>query len=237
MESLEILPGVKVTNDLCLLVDGTVVLGDLHIGYEKALEGEGVHLPRIQTDTIKEAVQRIIDRHQPSRIVLLGDIKHDFRRTYGEGNRDVREVLDLMHQQTDVVVVRGNHDNFLAGIVSDLGIPFVERHSEGGMWMVHGHRAFSRRPVVIGHEHPSIKIFDRVGAYVKLPCFLHQREEGIVVLPAFSPLAAGNDMTGNDTPLSPVLREVELKDSSVYACSDIGLLSLGRLGDLVGLRL
>ncbi|MBO4797229.1 MAG: hypothetical protein J5494_00405, partial [Candidatus Methanomethylophilaceae archaeon] len=57
VRSIEILPGVRITSDRCLILDEgpTMVLGDLHLGYERALENEGVYLPRINTDSIRES--------------------------------------------------------------------------------------------------------------------------------------------------------------------------------------
>ena len=93
METAEILPGVRVTSDRCLVLDDgpTVVLGDLHLGYEKALEEEGMYIPRINTESIREALNLIIYKYEPKRIVLLGDIKHDFKRTRYEGKEEVRK--------------------------------------------------------------------------------------------------------------------------------------------------
>jgi metallophosphoesterase superfamily enzyme len=40
MRTLEVLPDVKITSDRCVLLDNgrTAVIGDLHLGFEKALE-------------------------------------------------------------------------------------------------------------------------------------------------------------------------------------------------------
>ncbi|MBR3410286.1 MAG: phosphoesterase, partial [Candidatus Methanomethylophilaceae archaeon] len=71
MRSIEILPGVRVTSDRCLVMDEgpTVVMGDLHLGYERALENEGVYLPRINTDSIRESLNDILCRYEPQRVV------------------------------------------------------------------------------------------------------------------------------------------------------------------------
>ena len=68
------LPGVRITSDRCLVLDDgpTVVLGDLHLGYERALEQEGMYLPRINTDSIRESLNTILSRYEPTRVVLLG---------------------------------------------------------------------------------------------------------------------------------------------------------------------
>jgi hypothetical protein len=160
-------------------------------------------------------------------LVVAGDIKHEFSRNLGQEMKDVRKVLDYLNDRTEVVLVKGNHDNYLENIVSRIEMPVVERYVQRGVTIVHGHSACADRPLVMGHEHPSIKLVDRIGAYLKLPCFIHLREEGIVVLPAFSPTDC----------LSPILREANVPSADIYACTDIGLLPLGPLSRLEGLRL
>lgn len=47
MRYKEILPGVRITSDRCLILEEgpTVVMGDLHLGYERALEQEACTYP------------------------------------------------------------------------------------------------------------------------------------------------------------------------------------------------
>ena len=72
MDSVEIEPGVRVTNDRCLVLEKehTLVIGDLHLGYEKALEDEGVYIPRMNTGSIRDSLNRIISKYEPETIVL-----------------------------------------------------------------------------------------------------------------------------------------------------------------------
>ena len=87
MDSVEVEPGLRVTNDRCIVFEEekVLVIGDLHLGYEKALEDEGMYLPRLNTESIREALNRLIEKYEPKEIVLLGDIKHDFKRAKFEG--------------------------------------------------------------------------------------------------------------------------------------------------------
>lgn len=241
MDEMEVFDGVRITSDLCLHLpeERTLVVADLHLGYETALEAQGIHIPRVQTRTIKEALVRAIDRHRAERVVLLGDVKHEFSRNMGQEIRDVRSVLDSISEMVNIIIVKGNHDNFIENIVSRTQIPVVNKYELMGVTFVHGHQPCEDRPLVIGHEHPSVKIVDSVGAYLKLPCHLVLRQEMIVVIPAFSPLAAGTDITGvpRSEYLSPILASSDVMNAEVYACSDIGLIPLGRNSSLGDLRL
>lgn len=241
MDSMEILPGVRVTSDRCLVLDDgpTVVISDLHLGYEKALEEEGMYLPRFNTDSIREALNRIICRYEPKRIVLLGDIKHDFKRTRYEGKEEVRRIAELLLNTADVVAVKGNHDNFLQNILQDVDIMAVDYVDLCGFRMEHGHTDSGKRPVIIGHEHPSVRISGSVSGGVKLQCFLHMKKEGIIVIPPFSPLSAGTDLSLStpDTFMSPACRAADTCDADVYAISEFGILPMGKLGDIENLRI
>jgi putative SbcD/Mre11-related phosphoesterase len=135
-------------------------------------------------------------------------------------------------------VVRGNHDNYLATIASKLGVEMVDELEIGGIWFAHGHLPNRHRPLVLGHEHPSVRLFDSVGACVKMPCFVHLPRERILVMPAFSPLASGTDYTGlgKGGAFSPILAEVDMSEARAYGCSEIGLLSLGLISELTRSR-
>ena len=241
MESYEILPGVHITKDRCLLIDDgpTIVLGDLHLGYERALEEEGMYIPRFNTDSIRESLNRIICEYEPARIVLLGDIKHDFKRTRYEGREEVRRIIDLLQGASEVICVKGNHDNFLQNILYDTGIMAVDYVDLCGFRMEHGHVDSGKRPVIIGHEHPSVRIAGAVSGGIKLQCFLHLKKEGIIVIPPFSPLSSGSDLSlaGQDTFMSPACRSADVSDADVYGISEIGILPLGKLGGIESIEL
>jgi hypothetical protein len=66
--------------DLGLLIDRTLIISDLHIGYEQALNREGIMVPRFQYKKILERLNEIINSFDIQRIVVNGDIKHEFGR-------------------------------------------------------------------------------------------------------------------------------------------------------------
>jgi len=232
MNQLEVMPGLTITNQLSAMVDGTLVVSDLHIGYESVLEDSGLHLPRIQTETMRDSLLDIVDRYSPDRFLILGDLKHEFSRNLAQEWSEARRILGTLQDHGEVIIIRGNHDNYLSTIASKLGVELVDDYSASGIHFVHGHLPCENRPLVMGHEHPSVRLFDSVGAYVKLPCFLHFEREEVLVMPAFSPLAAGTDITSGTGTLSPVLEGADLARAKVYGCSEIGILNLGEVGRL-----
>lgn len=240
MRSLEILPGVRVTNERCLVIDDgpTAVLGDLHLGYESALEEEGMYIPRMNTESIRDAINNILYEYEPKRVVLLGDIKHDFKRSRYEAREEVKKIIQMLMEASEVIVVKGNHDNFLQNILSDLGLMAVDYVDLCGFRMEHGHVDSHVRPVIIGHEHPSVRIPSEMGGGMKIQCFVHQKEEGIIVLPPFSPFSSGNDLVPDGKcMMAPALRDSNYNDADLYGVSEVGIIRLGKLRDVFDINL
>ncbi len=216
-----------------LMRSRTLLLGDLHLGIEASLELEGMQLPRAQAREMRRRIDEVVSAHHPKRIVVLGDLKHEFSRNLDQEWSQVREMLEHLGSLAELTVVRGNHDNYLATITSRLGLELVDQAVIDGVHLSHGHLVEPGRPLVQGHEHPSARLFDGVGGYIKLPAFLYHPQAEVLVLPAFSPLAAGNDVStllAGDV-LSPGLREVDMGEALVFGCSDIGLIRLGKVRD------
>ncbi|MCD6461675.1 MAG: metallophosphoesterase [Thermoplasmata archaeon] len=243
MDRVEVSPGVLLYNTGAVLVNGLVAMADLHIGYEAALGEEGTFIPRVQMEEILRAVDRTMSALSPDVILVNGDFKHAFDRNLGQEWEEVEEVLDALLSWAEVVVVRGNHDNFLSTILRRKGVPLVSSHTHDGVLFLHGHKwegavemvggEDMERMLVLGHEHPAVALRDASGAVVKTRCFLHlpMREGGILVLPAFSPLARGNDVLKGDF-LSPLLSGVDMDLAVVYAVTEIGLLRFGTVGEV-----
>ncbi len=241
MDSVEIEPGVRVTNDRCLILEKehVLVIGDLHLGYEKALEDEGVYIPRMNTDSIRDSLNRIISKYEPETIVLLGDIKHDFKRAKYEGKEEVRSILDLILGAAEVVVIRGNHDNYIQNIISDYGLMAVDYADIGGYRLGHGHVDSGVRPVIIGHEHPSVRIAGALSGGMKVQCFMYARKEGVIVIPPFSFLSSGNDLSGAypESFMSDACRNADVAEAELYGISELGIIPLGKLGYINELRI
>lgn len=241
MDSYEIEPGIRVTNERCLVFERerAVVLGDLHLGYEKALEDEGMYIPRMNTDSIRDSLNRILSKYEPETVVLLGDIKHDFRRAKYEGREEVRGIIQLIVDAAKVVVVKGNHDNYIQNIVSDFGLMAVDHVDIGGYRLEHGHQDSGKRPVIIGHEHPSVRITGAISGGLKVQCFLYARKDGVIVIPPFSHLSTGTDLSASyrECFMSDACRNADVAEAELYGITDLGILPLGRLGDISEIRI
>jgi hypothetical protein len=166
-------------------------------------------------------------------VILLGDIKHDFRKAGFEERKEVRRIFTLLSEEAQVVAVKGNHDNYLQNIVSDLGFLVVDHMDVMGYRLEHGHVDSGVRPVIIGHEHPSVRIPGTVGGGLKIQCFVHAEADGVVVLPPFSPFASGNDLVmDKECVMAPALKGSDYANARLYGVTEMGLMDLGTLAEI-----
>jgi putative SbcD/Mre11-related phosphoesterase len=230
MDEIEIFPGTRISKHHALFMEDEdlLVIADLHLGYEGALLEQGVSIPRFQKEVMMERLKRLLEKYEPSTILINGDFKHEFSKNLVQEWQEVNEFLDFIMSQADIELTRGNHDNFLKTILSKKDLEISMETCLGSYTFAHGHKDVSwDGTLVMGHEHPSLGLRDKIGATAKLPCFLIT--PSAIVLPAFSPLALGTDVATLDF-ISPPLKDVPSDESHVYAVEEkTGLLDFGKL--------
>lgn len=105
-------------------------------------------------------------------------------------------------------------------------------HTIDDMLIAHGHKKITHPKTIIAHEHPFIRLRDSVGAMLSLPCYLVS--DDLIVMPAFSPLASGTNITEAEREdfLSPQLQQYDVGKLKVVAISDIGLLDFSHVENI-----
>lgn len=226
--SLYIARGVRIVDGGGVYLEDvdTLVFSDLHIGYEQALEKMGVSIPRSQYGKIKETILKGVESLNPSSLVILGDVKHEFGESTAQEWVETRDLLEtLLGTGVKISVVRGNHDNYLIPILQKLGVPMydpdqtVERYQ-----FIHGHKPVDLKGeiVIMGHEHPVFAVRDEIGVKVRFKAYVYGRIQGrlLIVLPAVNPISTGTEI--NTVPredfLSPILRSLSLEDFKALVC-------------------
>lgn len=228
---IEILPGGAAH----LTEQNVVVVADMHLGAEASLEYEGLSLPRVQTAKIAEYMESIVKEVSPSKIVVAGDLKHNFSRNLVQEWRDVERFVKSLSEKVALEVTRGNHDNYLGVILREHGVPLRSEVTVSGVRVLHGHSGrLGEGFTIIGHIHPSIRLKDGTGASVKNPCFLYNPDKQILVLPALSIVAYGVDVVSHRYPdsLSPLLSDIGLSDFFPIVFSDERPLTFPRIGQM-----
>jgi uncharacterized protein len=206
-----------------------LTIADLHIGYEELLNKQGIFVPRVQFKEIMQDLEDIFKKidSKLKKIVIVGDLKHEFGEISAQEWREVKEVLNYLKGKCEkVVLVRGNHDTILGPIAERKEIEVLDYFIHNGICFLHGNKLFPDcldkkiKMIVIGHRHPAIVLADKYKKE-KYKCFLvgKWKNKRVIVLPSFFPFVEGRDFVnvGKNTMLIP---EKELKEFEVYVVGD-----------------
>jgi putative SbcD/Mre11-related phosphoesterase len=180
--------------------ESTAVIADVHLGYEWARGSAGDCVPAHSLAETIERLGRLLGRAEIRRLVVAGDLVESHRpcpRTAA----DIFRLNDwLSARGVELVVVPGNHDRslpWMCGLRPEsaaLGPVVTTSELAVADWTVcHGHRPARGGRVAMGHHHPALG----VGRFLA-PCFLAGPR--LLVLPAFSPNAAGRDVASARVP-------------------------------------
>ena len=202
LREIEIAPGVfaHAGGALILREPRTVLLvADVHLGYGWAQRRRG-QLGPVQDAGVHEKLHALIDELSPATMVFLGDVVHAPNPSPQE-RALVERTLASLAARVEIVAVRGNHDRAFARDYASLGIRAADNWQGTGLTAIHGDRlpgGLSPERLVIGHLHPAVAVRDDAGASRRIPAFLVGTRA--CVLPAFSPLAAGFDVSAGLPP-------------------------------------
>jgi len=157
----------------------TLVIADLHLGIEAVLRQKGVNIGS-QTAKMLDMVTACVKEKEPDAIVLLGDIKHAVPQISFTDRKDVPQFLAALAEYAPVYIAKGNHDSQLANLLPEACKTRHEVHLKSTRGFIfdnvgytHGHTwpspdLFSVNFMLIGHNHPQIRLASSQSNYAKL---------------------------------------------------------------------
>ncbi len=175
------------------------MVADLHLGYAWAHRHAGQLLPIAAPEDTIDRLAALAAEYQPEQVILLGDIVH--RAVPVPALREQLASLCSRLGFTAIRWIAGNHDRDLAALLP--GVRIEPEILIGPHLLTHGAEEKSAAAartlarvktgrLIMGHEHPAIRVHDGVTTSVKCPCFLAGPR--ILILPAFSPWSAGSNI-------------------------------------------
>jgi hypothetical protein len=160
----------------------TLVIADLHLGWEIALSEKGIHVPS-QTSKLLKRLQSLIATFKPERLLILGDVKYTVATAEMSEWHDVPDFFSGLEKQVrEISVIRGNHDGNLEPLLPEsvklLPATGVVMSDTG---FFHGHKwptpsLLQCKTLVMGHVHPVVAFRDPAGfritrqVWVKADC-------------------------------------------------------------------
>ncbi|MBI4145594.1 metallophosphoesterase [Candidatus Woesearchaeota archaeon] len=198
-----------------LPVHETLVLSDLHMGFEESLNAQGVLVPRTHYKDLVDRLELIFAelknrRQRVSQVVITGDLKHEFGGIRRQEWKDVSRIVDYLLRRVErLVLIKGNHDVQLGPIATRRGLELVKDVRLGDVLIIHGDQEPNDlkgvTTIIMGHEHPAIGL--RSGTRVeRFKCYLvgRYKRKTLIVQPSANLLTEGSDVMKEQT-LSPLL--------------------------------
>ena len=223
---MEILAGTEIIGPALLLKkEKILIISDLHIGYEEMLNKQGILIPRHQLKDITDKLEKIFSKAKPEKIIINGDMKHEFGTISEQEWRDTLKVVDYLGRKGELILIKGNHDTILGPISKKRNIKLAEKYRTGDTLIAHGDELIDEKEmkgvktIIIGHEHPAVTLKeDRHEERYK--CFLKGKWKGknLIVMPSMNPVTEGTDVI-NEKRLSPYLQG-NLDNFEVFIIAD-----------------
>jgi len=225
----------------------TLVVADLHLGYEESMRRAGVMLPETHFADIVARIERMLcavgaSKEHPAQLIVNGDLRH----TFGPLNRSEWKELNAFFEHVAplcaaITVVQGNHDPALNVFAARYaGVSVCAQYTQQGWLYIHGDQMPDLtdhiQHIVIGHEHPALSLEDPVtGRRERFKVFLQGQfqQRTLWVLPSFNALIQGTDLTREGV-LSPLLKEGVWRGCQAYVRDDEGdIYAFGPIAQLI----
>lgn len=131
MSSMKLFDNIELI-DLAIYTNNTLILTDFHIGYEEALNKQGLMIPRFQFQEIMErldSIFKILTNKNIEQIIINGDLKHEFGTISDQEWRHALRLLDYLGQHcNEIILIKGNHDTKLGPIARKRNVKVLEHY-------------------------------------------------------------------------------------------------------------
>jgi putative SbcD/Mre11-related phosphoesterase len=207
--------------------ENVLLTSDTHLGLEDQREKIGMHIPGSIFEKVLEYILTPVKALGCERIILLGDVKHEFGRPTEAEWYTVKKFVKILREiGCEPEIVKGNHDNYIVHVLKELNVKLHDPSLRlGDYYLTHGnndleHDFKDSKHIFMGHEHPAISIRDDVGVKHRFKAFLSGRIKNwnITVLPSVSPLSYGNPMNEMHKSqfMTPLLRKYGIDNFIPY---------------------
>ncbi|MHB1908061.1 MAG: metallophosphoesterase [Nitrososphaerales archaeon] len=250
----ESLPKIKILyNRRALILESkteasTLVVSDLHIGFEEKFRASGVNL-KPDIDSLVNEINSILDEYSIRSLLINGDVKSGTDRISSYEWENVPKFFEKISSNCKIALIPGNHDGGIEHLIPQR----VELlNSSGtiiqGNLVMHGHTnplpKFSNcERLIIGHVHP---IFQKSGSplsgqplwiFLQVPrkdVFKEALTENpkdleLIIMPSFNPglvtSGVALDSARQERKIAPILRHLKQVEKGMIFTID---------GELIG---
>ncbi|MFX1466958.1 MAG: metallophosphoesterase, partial [Promethearchaeota archaeon] len=96
--------------------ESVLIVADLHIGLESQFAKKGIHFPS-QTPLIEDKLKKLINEYMPSKLVVLGDVKHNIPGISIQEWKEIPRLFKNLAKLVNIEIFPGNHDGNLEKLI------------------------------------------------------------------------------------------------------------------------
>ncbi len=212
---MNITPNIKIIDlSLYLKKQKALIISDVHIGYEEALNKKGYLVPRFQFKEVMKKLENILKNNKVETLIINGDLKHEFGTISETEWRHTLRLLDLANKYVKkIILIKGNHDKVLEPIAKKRDVEIVDKIEIEDMLIIHGNKLVEIdkkiKTIIIGHDHPALTLTDPPRSE-NYKCFLigSYKRKKLIVMPSFFLVNEGTDVLKEEL-LSPFLNDIK----------------------------
>lgn len=179
-----------------------LVVGDLHLGFESALNQAGIFVNRYIFEEVEKSFDELFEfKKKFDEIVLLGDIKHTFGSILKEERQQFIQIIEKLEKRCEkIIITKGNHDVLINYLPKKENLEIKDCYLSENIAFLHGDKDFELvenkkiETIIIGHLHPAIVLRDGVKSE-KYKCFLEgkYKNKKFIICPSFISSNEGTD--------------------------------------------
>lgn len=216
----------------------TLVIADLHLGFEWELYQSGIVLPS-QTEKLKNKILELIEKTDSERLIILGDVKHKVPGISFQELREIPKMLNELKAKVEVIICQGNHDDQPKQFVPEgIKVYGTKGFIEDKIAFNHGHtwpkkELLKADTLILAHNHPLVELRDKLGFRMIEPCWVRSEidkakikqkyklkatgELKVIVMPAFNELVGGVIFNSQEI-LGPLFKNqmIKIEESALY---------------------
>lgn len=160
--------------------ENALIISDAHLGKADHFRKSGIPVPEGVNKTNLDKIESLINEFNPERIIFLGDLFHSsLNIAWTTFNNLINQFPNKVFE-----LVKGNHDILPDEVYKSSSLIIVDELILGPFMLTH--IPLDRKSELYnlaGHIHPGISLKGKAKQYLKLPCFVFNKWQGI--LPAF----------------------------------------------------
>jgi len=230
MAQTKIIPGYP-----ALMIEGdkkSLVITDLHLGFENTLSLNNVFLGKNKTVTeITKEIEWILDKTKPDSLILLGDVKSGINSITKVEWETVPAFFENITKLIDTILVTGNHDaNIEKLIPNEITLAGSKGIIVDDILLTHGHTMptenFSQiNTIVMGHIHPVFfekeSLINGERVWVSIICdkqkIFHSKsgELELIILPSFNRYFYATQKKFYKKSISPIIEKMDVMQAKI----------------------